>query len=213
MAEYRIKRIERAINLAYPLLATETLDADGVFSSFLSADDLDYPTGTVAVRRRSSFGELVFIDTHFVVRGTDIADSTPPVAVVSGNRLPGVPLYTVYGELVWRHAASGFHAAAEVRAAGKLYVNDQNSAFANPYTIGNLRAGFEQNSRKWRVTEFVRADNITNRAYVGSVIIAFSVPSVFLSPAKVASSEKMNTPVSRSPLNRPTRSSGREACM
>src|SRR5215831_5164211 len=81
VAEYRIKRIERAINLAYPLLAAETLDPDGVFTSFLSADSLDYPAGTVAVRRRSSFGELVFIDPRFVVRGGDIADITPPVSV------------------------------------------------------------------------------------------------------------------------------------
>jgi hypothetical protein len=81
LAEYRIKRIERAINLAYPLLAGEALDADGVFSSYLSADYLDYPAGTVAVRRRSSFGELVFIDTQFVVRETVITDTTPPMWV------------------------------------------------------------------------------------------------------------------------------------
>jgi iron complex outermembrane receptor protein len=99
---------------------------------------------------------------------------TPAVSVVSGNRLPGVPLYTVYGELVWRHMATGFHAGAEVRAAGKMYVNDQNSAFADPYAVGNLRAGFEQRSGKWRLTEFARVDNITNRQYVGSVIIADS---------------------------------------
>src|SRR5262245_40809940 len=36
LVEYRIKRIERAINLAYPLLAGEAPDADGVFSSYLS---------------------------------------------------------------------------------------------------------------------------------------------------------------------------------
>jgi hypothetical protein len=81
VVEYRIKRLERAINLAYPLLAGETMDADGVFSSFLSADYLDYPAGTVAVRRRSSFGELFFIDTNFVVQESDIIDITPPVSV------------------------------------------------------------------------------------------------------------------------------------
>ena len=54
LAEYRIKRLEQAINLAYPLLAGETLDSDGVFTSFLSSDFLDYPAGTVALRRRSS---------------------------------------------------------------------------------------------------------------------------------------------------------------
>ena len=81
VAKYRIKRLERAINMAYPLLAAETLDPDGVFTSFLSADYLDYPAGTVAARRRSSFGELVFIDTQFVVRESIITDITPPVSV------------------------------------------------------------------------------------------------------------------------------------
>jgi hypothetical protein len=81
LVEYRIKRIERAINMGYPLLADETLDANGVFSSFLSADYLDYPAGTVAVRRRSSFGELVFIDTRFAVQESVIVDITPPVII------------------------------------------------------------------------------------------------------------------------------------
>jgi len=112
-----------------------------------------------------------WLDAEFTLPYTS---GTPSVQVPSGNRLPGVPLYTVYGEVVWRHAASGFHAAAEVRAAGKLYVNDQNSTFGDPYTIGNLRAGFEQKSGKVHLTEFVRVDNITNRSYVGSVIIADS---------------------------------------
>ncbi len=81
LAEYRIKRLERAINLAYPLLAGETLDSDGVFTSFLSADYLDYPAGTVCARRRTSFGEMVFIDTQFTVKESVITDITPPVSV------------------------------------------------------------------------------------------------------------------------------------
>jgi iron complex outermembrane receptor protein len=73
---------------------------------------------------------------------------------------------------VWRHAASGFHAGAEVRAAGRVFVDDLNSESASPYTVANLRAGFEQRSKAWRVTEFVRVDNVTDRQYIGSVIVA-----------------------------------------
>ena len=97
---------------------------------------------------------------------------TPAVTVAAGNKLPGVPAYTLFAELIWRHAASGFHAGLELRANGKVYVNDVNSAYADPYTIGNLRAGFEQRGKKWRLTEFARVDNATNRQYVGSVIVA-----------------------------------------
>lgn len=80
VVQYRIKRIERAINEGYPLLEDETLD--GVFSSFLSKDYLDYPVGTVAVRRRTNFGELVFIDTRFVIRDAAITDTAPPADAV-----------------------------------------------------------------------------------------------------------------------------------
>jgi iron complex outermembrane receptor protein len=83
-----------------------------------------------------------------------------------------VPQYTVFGELIWRHAPSGSHAGLELRANGKVYVDDANSGFATPYTIGNLRAGFEQRGKTWRLVEFVRADNVTGRQYLGSVIVA-----------------------------------------
>lgn len=97
---------------------------------------------------------------------------TPAVTVSAGNKLPGVPAYALFGELIWRHAASGFHAGLELRANGKVYVNDVNSAYADPYTIGNLRAGFEQRGKRWRLTEFARVDNVTDRQYIGSVIVA-----------------------------------------
>ncbi len=96
----------------------------------------------------------------------------PPVTVQAGSRLPGVAAQLLYGELVWRHAASGFHAGAELRHSGKVYVNDQNSEAAAAYTVGNLRAGFQQRGKGWRLSEFVRIDNVTDRKYVGSVIVA-----------------------------------------
>ncbi|MGE5526835.1 MAG: TonB-dependent receptor family protein [Rhodospirillaceae bacterium] len=92
--------------------------------------------------------------------------------VPAASKLAGVPEHSVYGELVWRHAPSGFHAAAEARSAGRIFVDDRNSESAEPYTVGNLRAGFEQRGKSWRLTEFVRVDNVTNRQYVGSVIVA-----------------------------------------
>jgi iron complex outermembrane recepter protein len=109
----------------------------------------------------------------FTTNSTNCVSTTATaVTVGSSNKLPGVPAYNLYGELVWRHAASGFHAGAEVRATGKIYVNDLNCASADPATVANLRAGFEQRSGKWRLSEFARIDNITNRQYAGSVIVA-----------------------------------------
>lgn len=91
--------------------------------------------------------------------------------VNAGSRLAGVPQYTFYGEVVWRHAASGLHVGAEARAAGRIHVDDRNSEAADAYAVANLRVGLEQRGRRWRLTEFVRVDNISDRRYVGSVIV------------------------------------------
>jgi iron complex outermembrane receptor protein len=92
--------------------------------------------------------------------------------VAAGNRLPGVASNLFYGELVWRDVTGGFHAGAELRHSGQVFVNDQNSEAAAAYTIGSLRAGLQQRGKGWRVSEFLRIDNITDRKYVGSVIVA-----------------------------------------
>jgi iron complex outermembrane receptor protein len=94
------------------------------------------------------------------------------VTIPAGNRLPGVPPRTLYGEVVWRHAPSGFHAGVDARHNGQVFVNDGNTEFAGAYTVWGLRAGFEQRGRTWRVAEFVRVDNVTDKEYIGSVIVS-----------------------------------------
>lgn len=93
------------------------------------------------------------------------------VTVPTGNRLPGVPRSSLYGELSWRHAPAGFSTALEARWNGKVYVNDANTEFAGSYAVLNWRAGLEQRLGAWRLKEFVRVDNLLDRAYIGSVIV------------------------------------------
>ncbi|MBL0121720.1 MAG: TonB-dependent receptor [Betaproteobacteria bacterium] len=102
---------------------------------------------------------------------------TPLVVVLAGNMLPGVAQSVLYGELVWRHQPSGFHAAIEYRASGKVYVNEANSGAAAGFGVANMRAGFKQQLSggvlgNWRISEFVRIDNVTDHRYIGSVIVA-----------------------------------------
>jgi iron complex outermembrane receptor protein len=96
--------------------------------------------------------------------------TTGPVA--AGNRLPGVAPRFGHAELVWRDPRSAFHAAVEVRGSGKVFVNDQNSEAAAAYVVASLRGGFQQRGRGWRLTEYVRVDNVSDRRYIGSVIVA-----------------------------------------
>jgi iron complex outermembrane recepter protein len=92
--------------------------------------------------------------------------------VPAGNKLPGVPRTSLFAELQWRHFESGFAAALEARHNSRVFVDDQNSDAAAAYTTANLRLGFEQKARDWRITETLRIDNLTDRTYIGSVIVA-----------------------------------------
>jgi len=92
-----------------------------------------------------------------------------PVAVPGGSQLPGVPKELLYAEL--RYRAEPFFAQLEGTHKSRVAVNDPNSEYADPYTVFNAMAGFVQQGGAWRVTEFARIDNLTDRNYVGSVIV------------------------------------------
>ncbi len=91
------------------------------------------------------------------------------VAVPAGSRLPGVPRSQLYGEL--RYRRGGFFAQLEGLARSRVPVNDQNSEFADAFAVFNAVAGLKQERGRWRLTEFVRIDNIGDRSYAGSVIV------------------------------------------
>ncbi|MBX9903639.1 MAG: TonB-dependent receptor [Burkholderiales bacterium] len=166
------------VNMA--LFRIDTKDEIVVNSSASGRTDYRNASGTqrkgleIAWQQRYSAGfesalAWTLLDAKF---SQPFTSGVPPTTVNSGNRLPGVAPNLFYGELVWRHAASGFHAGVELRHSGKVFVNDQNSESAAAYTVGNLRAGFQQRGRGWRLTEFLRIDNVSDRAYIGSVIVA-----------------------------------------
>ena len=70
------------------------------------------------------------------------ASCSAPQAVAAGNRLPGVPVNALFGELSWRESRSGFSTALAVRNESKLYVNDTNSDATDGYTVRRLERGF-----------------------------------------------------------------------
>jgi iron complex outermembrane receptor protein len=96
---------------------------------------------------------------------------TTPQLIDEGNRIPGVPNSSLFGELSWLHASSGFSTAFELRHEARLYVNDANSDSAPAYTAINWRGGFEQQWKRLQLQEFLRVDNLTDRKYAGSVIV------------------------------------------
>src|SRR5574343_509184 len=88
------------------------------------------------------------------------------------NQLPGVAAQMLFGELVWKHPASGFHAAIEGLARSKVYVEDTNIDKAAPgYAIANLRFGVDRQYGALKLGTFLRLNNIFDHQYVGSVIV------------------------------------------
>lgn len=94
--------------------------------------------------------------------------------VDKNNRIPGTYKTQLYGEVAWKYAPLGFHTAFEGRHNSKVYVNDQNEDSAPSYTIFNLRAGFEQNTKNWQFKEYLRVENMFDKEYIGSVRIGDS---------------------------------------
>ncbi|MCL4183550.1 MAG: TonB-dependent receptor [Burkholderiaceae bacterium] len=92
-------------------------------------------------------------------------------ADLSGKAIPGLPKSSLYGELGWRHAPSGFTTGIEARRNASVAVDDANSERAGSYTVFNWRAGFDWQTGGWQVAPFVRIDNVSDRRYVGSVIV------------------------------------------
>ncbi|HKI64375.1 MAG TPA: TonB-dependent receptor, partial [Burkholderiales bacterium] len=91
--------------------------------------------------------------------------------VAAGSVLPGVPRASLYGELRWRHPASGFNVLFEAQYRSRVAVNDVNSDYADAYTVTNLALGFAQRAQSWRLSEFLRIDNLADTKYIGSVIV------------------------------------------
>jgi iron complex outermembrane receptor protein len=102
--------------------------------------------------------------------------------VAEGNFLPAVARNVLYVGVTWNYLPLGFSTTLESLNRAKIYTDDRNTDAAAGYWVANLRAGFEQETRHWRFSEYARLDNLTNRAYVGSVIVN-ETNSRFFEPA------------------------------
>jgi iron complex outermembrane receptor protein len=115
---------------------------------------------------------------------TSPVGAPPPnyLPVAEGNFLPAVARNALYVGVSWNYAPLGFSSTLETLSRAKIYADDRNTDAAAGYWVANWRAGFQQDSRHWHFSEFVRLDNLANRAYVGSVIVN-EANSRFFEPA------------------------------
>jgi iron complex outermembrane receptor protein len=90
--------------------------------------------------------------------------------VQAGNRMPGVARNSLYGALGWA-PVHGWRGGVDVRLLGKVFVNDINSDAAASYVVASANAGYVALVGRWRLSGFVRSDNLFARRYAGSVIV------------------------------------------
>jgi len=94
----------------------------------------------------------------------------PTVLVSAGNRLPGVPKNDAYATLRWGKDL-GLHASVSVQYVSGVPTNDLNTVVAPAYTVAGADTGYGIDLSHYRVSGFLRVNNLFNRRYVGSVIV------------------------------------------
>ncbi|HEY4636227.1 MAG TPA: TonB-dependent receptor [Rhodospirillales bacterium] len=97
--------------------------------------------------------------------------STANVPVPAGNKIPGIPAKTFYGEIQWESGDGGVSTAVEGRYVSAVYANDTNTETADPYGLLNWRMVLKQELGALRLSEFLRIDNLLDEVYAGSVIV------------------------------------------
>jgi iron complex outermembrane recepter protein len=106
--------------------------------------------------------------------------------VQSGKIMPGVPRHKFFGELAWRSVGwatkptqSFTEAGLEINAVGEMYTNSKNSDYpsmagskkTSAYETINLRASRHIKNGNQTLSFYGRIDNLTDKEYVGSVVV------------------------------------------
>jgi iron complex outermembrane recepter protein len=163
------------INLAFFKIKTKdeivTDQGVGTTASFKNASDTERHGLELSIDSELAYNFNAYL--AYTLMNAEFKDTfstgTTPVTVNAGNKIPGTYTSTTYGELSWKHPSTGFSTAIEGIHYSDAYTNDVNTIKADGYTIFNLRSGFVQNLSNWKLNEFIRVDNLTDRKYVSSV--------------------------------------------
>jgi iron complex outermembrane receptor protein len=76
----------------------------------------------------------------------------------------------LYAALHWGGAA-GFYAGINFQYLSDIAVNDRNTTMAPSYELVGVDAGYRIDLSSLRIDAFVRANNVLDENYVGSIIV------------------------------------------
>jgi len=149
----------------------------GTTASFKNAGDterhgLELSVDSVLPNNFGVYAAYTLMNAEFkdaFCSGSAAAICPAPNKVNSGNKIPGAYTSNTYAEVSWKYPGLGFSTALEGIYFTDVFTNDVNTIKADSYAIFNLRGGFTQNLGNWKLNEFVRVDNLTDKTYVASV--------------------------------------------
>ena len=124
-------------------------------------------------RNWSTYAALTWLDATYRSQFTCVSSTCTPGnnQVPVGSRIPGIPKFTAFAELVYRPLVWGLETALELRHVGSMAVDDRNTLSTPAATVFNWRLQASQAVNRWTFREFVRVDNLSDKTYVGSVIV------------------------------------------
>lgn len=89
---------------------------------------------------------------------------------LSGNFLPALPQHTAFAGLLYQHA-SGLYGRLTARWVGEMFADDGNQTPIDPFTVINLRLGYEKAFQGWSLAPFVGVNNLLDADYFNNVRI------------------------------------------
>jgi iron complex outermembrane receptor protein len=124
------------------------------------------------LKAEASYSYIDAVFDAFVAEIPNPADPNNPKApsIASGNAIPGIAKNQAFAALGWQ-PETGFNAGLDVRYMDQVYVDDANSDAAPSYTVISANAGYVWAQADWKVRTYVRADNLLDKHYIGSVIV------------------------------------------
>nr|WP_145550576.1 TonB-dependent receptor [Variovorax boronicumulans] len=131
-------------------------------------------TAQNAGKTRRNGLELAWEQRHLQHLRTQVAltwlDARYREGANAGAHMPGLAKSSLYASAGWV-PPQGWRAGAEWRLLSKVYVNDANSDAASGYGVLGLYTGYAARLGSWQLEGFVRADNLLDKRYAGSVIV------------------------------------------
>ena len=91
---------------------------------------------------------------------------------LDGHRIPGVAntnLFAQLNYLPWHDPRLRIAVTSQYRS--RIAANDTNEVFAPSYTLWHASANAQQHLGSWTLSQWLRIDNITDKKYVGSVVV------------------------------------------